>query len=126
MALITVIDDDLEFAKNLSRVLDEAGHDVSLLDTTHNAIRHLVRNKPHLVILDIMFPESPVAGFNLARRIRRRPEIRDLPIILLTGVNQEFPACDIDRGGTPVQDFIEKPVDRERLLKAVSRMAAGG
>lgn len=129
MARIKIIDDDVEFAENISTMLSEAGHEVSLLDTTDNAVQLLIKDKPDLVILDVMFPDNPVAGFDLARQIRSRCEIKDLPIILLTAVNQEFPmdfsADDTDPDWMPVQDFIEKPVDAKRLLEAVCKMLPG-
>jgi CheY-like chemotaxis protein len=126
MAKIKIIDDDVEFARNVSAMLGEAGHEVTLLDTTDNAIHLLIEDKPDLLLLDVMFPDNPAAGFDLARQIRRRREIKDLPIILLTGVNQEFPtdfsADDIDPAWMPVQDFVEKPADAKRLLRAVRKM----
>lgn len=129
MARIKMIDDDVEFAETVSALLKQAGHEVSLLDTTDNAVQILASDKPDLVILDVMFPANPVAGFDLARQIRRSRELKELPIILLTGVNQEFPmdfsAQDIDPDWMPVQDFVEKPVDSKRLLKAVDKMLSG-
>lgn len=128
MARIKLIDDDAEFAGNIAAILRTAGHDVSTLDTTEGAVQILAANKPDLVILDVMFPSNPVAGFDLAREIRRTRALKDLPVILLTGVNQEFPmgfsASDIDPDWMPVQDFVEKPVEAKLLLAAVSKMLA--
>jgi DNA-binding response OmpR family regulator len=126
VAHIKIIDDDVEYAKNVSTLLAKAGYKVSMLDTTDKAIEHLVRDRPDLLILDVMFPDNPAAGFDLTREIRRRRELKNLPIILLTGVNQEFPMDfspdDIDPDWMPVQDFVEKPANAERLLKAVRKM----
>ena len=126
MAKITIIDDDMEYAENLSAILRTDGHKTSILDTAENAVSALVKDRPDLVILDVMFPDNPAAGFDLARQVRRRWEIRDLPIILLTAVNQEFPidfsAKDIDPEWMPVQDFIEKPVKKEKLLRKVNAL----
>jgi len=104
-------------------MLEHEGYQVSYRDTTAGAVEELVRNRPDLLILDIMFPDSPCAGFDLAREIRRTPEVKDLPIILLTGLNQEFPMDfspgDIDDNWMPVQDFVEKPVDIQTLMKKI-------
>jgi DNA-binding response OmpR family regulator len=130
VARIKIIDDDVEFAENVAAVLKQAGHEVSMLDTTDRAIEVLVAAPPDLLILDLMFPGNPVAGFDLARQVRRRREIKGLPILMLTGVNQEFPmdfsAKDIDPDWMPVQDFIEKPPEPKRLLKAVQNLLAAG
>lgn len=126
MAKIRIIDDDVEFVKNTSAILIKEGHDVAVLYTTENAVQTLIDDTPDILILDVMFPDNPVAGFGLARQIRRRREIKDLPIILLTGVNQEFPmdfsADDIDPDWMPVQEFVEKPVNPSILIDRIQTM----
>ena len=126
MARIMIIDDDIEVADNTATLLRERGHEVSVLYTTEEAVRHVSEGKPELLILDVMFPENPVAGFDLARQVRRTKGIKETPIILLTGINQEFPmdfsGDDIDPDWMPVQDFMEKPVKVPALLKKVSRL----
>ena len=126
MASIKIIDDDVELAENLSLILEKQGYAVSTLDRTEGAVEDLVQNKPDLLILDIMFPENVSAGFDLARKIRQAREIKDLPVILLTEVNQKFPtdfsSADIDPDWMPVQDFVEKPVDIESLLTKIHHL----
>lgn len=126
MAKIWIVDDDEDIALNLASILKKEGHDVTLRDTTEGAVAALTKARPDLVILDVMFPESPVAGFDLARQVRQRREIKELPIILLTGVNQEFPmefsSKDIDPNWMPVQDFVEKPVTAKKLLSVVNKL----
>ena len=126
MARIKIIDDDVEFAENIATLLRDSGYEVSAMDTTLNAIDVLKDDMPDLLILDVMFPDNPAGGFDLARGIRRDPQIRDLPVILLTGVNQEFPmdftTHDIDPEWMPVQDLVEKPVAMTSLLASVRRL----
>jgi two-component system, OmpR family, response regulator RstA len=124
MARIMIIDDDTELADNTATLIRRQGHEVSVLYTTEDALRKVTGDKPDLVILDVMFPENIVAGFDLARQIRRAKATQDLPIILLTSVNQQFPmdfsAEDIDPAWMPVQDFVEKPVKLAVLLDKVN------
>ena len=126
MARIMIIDDDIELADNTALLMRQNGHEVITLYTTGDALRRIAEDQPELVILDVMFPDNPVAGFDLARQIRRTKAIKDLPIILLTGINQEFPmdfsAHDIDPDWMPVQDFMEKPVKMSALLDKVNRL----
>ena len=126
MARIKIIDDDVELAENLSLILEKEGYTVSTLDHTEGAVEDLVQSRPDLLILDVMFPENVAGGFDLARKIRQAPEIKDLPVILLTEVNQNFPtdfsADDIDPDWMPVQDFLEKPVDIEALRKKIDHL----
>jgi len=126
VAIIKIIDDDEEFAEDLSMVLKKEGHEVSVRDTTEGAIDELLEHKPDLLILDVMFPENPAGGFDLAREIRQTDRIKDLPIILLTAINQEFPmdfsSKDIDKEWMPVEDFAEKPVDIKEMLDKVKKI----
>ncbi len=130
MARIEIIDDDVELAENFSLVLKKEGHTVSIRDQAEGALEELLQNKPDLLILDVMFPENPAGGFDLARKIKQTEEIKDLPVILLTAINQEFPmdfsARDIDRDWMPVQDFIEKPINIPTLIEKVNEMLAEG
>ena len=123
MATIQIIDDDIDIAESIAALLEAGGHDTNILTDTDGAEDVLARNKPDLLVLDVMFPENPAAGFDLARRIRRREDIKNLPIILLTGINQDLPMNfsekDIDEDWMPVQHFIEKPVKPDELVKKV-------
>jgi CheY-like chemotaxis protein len=126
MALIKIIDDDEEFADNLSLILKNEGHSVEILTEIEGAVESLKEKTPDLLILDVMFPENPSAGFDLARKIRQSEEIKNLKIILLTGVNQEFPmdfsAKDIDPDWIPVQDFVDKSVEMPELLAKINKL----
>ena len=130
MARIKIIDDDVEFAENIATLLQGSGHEVTAMDTTVNALETLEAEQPDLVILDVMFPENPAGGFDLARRLRQNRRTRQLPVILLTGVNQEFPmdfsTHDIDPQWMPVEDLIEKPVAMSSLLDSVNRLLKAG
>lgn len=130
MASIWIIDDDVEFAENTAAILAGEGHAVHCLHTTDGAVEALVDAKPDILVLDVMFPDDAVAGIRFARRIRRTREIDTLPIILLTAVNQEFPAeCspdDADSPWMPVQAFVEKPVKKSALLRAIGDLLKAG
>lgn len=126
MAKIVIIDDDVECATNAAAILKSRNHQIIMLHSTDEAIEFLIRQKPDLLVLDVMFPNNPVAGFDLVREIRVHDVIKDLPIILLTSVNQEFPMGfsndDIDSDWMPIQQFLEKPAKSAELLKAVARL----
>ena len=128
MAKIMVIDDDVEHADDLAAMLKTADHAVATHDRIEGAIERLIEEKPDVLVLDVMFPEDASGGMSLAISIRKQEELKTLPIIMLTGVNQEFPLDlsekDIDPEWLPVQEFIEKPVDLQVLLKKVDELLA--
>ena len=126
MAKITIIDDDAEQAADVGAVLKTEGHSVDSITRMSGALEQLVQAPPDLLILDVMFPQNPSAGMELAIAIRQRPELERLPVILLTSVNQEFPLNlsnkDIDAAWLPIQEFMEKPIDPPKLLAAVDSL----
>lgn len=126
MAKLIVVDDDVELANNLTAQLESKGHSVTQYHKMEGTVASIAADPPELAILDVMFPDNPAAGFDLARAIRQNDKIKDLPIILLTGVNQHFPmdfsAKDIDPDWMPVQDFMEKPVNLDLLCEKISAM----
>ena len=123
MAKIRIIDDDVEQSALLSELLTRAGHVVSTYDRIDGAMESLEADKPDLLVLDVMFPENASGGLELAMKIRQNSTIRQLPIILLTNINKEFPIGfsnnDIDPKWMPVQGFLEKPVNNQQLLRKV-------
>ena len=123
MPKILIVDDDTELASMLAGVIESEGYEVDTIDSLDGARHALGSSRPDLLILDIMFPENPAGGFDLARELRRSEHTKALPIVLLTAVNQELPmdfsSKDIDDEWMPVQDFIEKPPDIAELMEKV-------
>lgn len=126
MTTIRIVDDDMEFSESLSAQLTREGYSVTTRDRLAGIVEDLAADRPDIVILDVMFPGNPAGGFDTARAIRENAATRDLPVILLTGVNQEFPmdfsADDVDPDWMPVQEFVEKPPEIKTLVKKIDRL----
>jgi len=123
MAYLLIVDDDVDFASAMAMVLKAAGYEVQNEFDTETALASIKKNRPELIILDVMFPKDAGAGFELARVLRKDTQLKNIPILMLTGVNSEFPMglgpCDIDDTWLPVTDFMNKPVDFDVLQKKV-------
>jgi len=127
MAYLMIVDDDEDFATAAATVLRGGGHEVDIEFDTGAAVQAMKQRLPDLVILDVMFPESNSAGFDLARALRHEhADLKHIPILMLTAVNARFPlgfsAMDIDDEWLPVADFLEKPVDLDALKGKVATM----
>ena len=124
MAYLLIIDDDEEFAGAVAAVLQSEGHEAAIEIDPDRALPRLQERRPDAIVLDVMFPENPSGGFELARKIRRNFDC--LPILMLTAVNQQFPLGfsnkDIDPNWLPVTEFLEKPVDFQVLRQKVAEL----
>ncbi len=127
MAYLLIVDDDADFANAVATVCRAMGHETQIVSTPGETLPRVAERQPDAVILDVMFPEDPAAGFQVARELRRQAP--DLPILMLTAVNQQFPLGfsnrDIDPKWLPVTDFVEKPVDFGVLQTRIERLLAG-
>jgi len=120
MAYLLIVDDDEDFASAAAHVLRAGGHEVATEFDTRSAVRSVEKRAPDVAILDVMFPEDPSAGFELARVIRHLNEkTRRMPILLLTAINTAAPlgfgADGAGTGESPVDGILEKPVDFDVL-----------
>jgi CheY-like chemotaxis protein len=123
---IFVIDDDRDMVESLTMVLSSSGYEVGATHQASDAVEKAKAAKPDLIILDVMFPENPSAGFELARKLHDDPATGKIPVVVLSAVNVRFnlgfSEKDRDESWLPVKHFIEKPIQPEKLLKTVSEI----
>ncbi len=128
MASILIVDDDLDIIDSLKMILEGSGHKVSVKTDPDNLVASVKQISPDLIILDIIFPEDPNAGFTAARALHKAEGVRDIPILLLSAVNQMskmsfgFSENDISEDFMPVKAFIEKPVEPAALISKVNEL----
>ena len=92
MSLIQIIEDE-EFIANIMRVnLEEAGHKVIMSSNGEVAYKDIKNNKPDLILLDLIMPNMD--GFEFLSKVKSNVEIKDIPIIVTSNLNQDE---DIDR-----------------------------
>lgn len=122
MAYLLIVDDDADFSAAVKTLCESDGHEATVEANPQAVLDQIKTRRPDALILDVMFPENPSAGFEIARSVRRQHP--DLPILMLTAVNQRFPlgfsSQDIDSTWLPVTEFIEKPVDFEALRTKIA------
>jgi len=116
-AAILIVDDSPTQAKLLELILSGEGYHVSVAQNGREAIDLIAVNRPGLVVSDILMPEMD--GFELCRRIRKTEEIKSIPIILLTSLND--PADVLRSLEAGANYFISKPYNKELLLSRVRR-----
>lgn len=128
MKKIYLIDDDRDIVESISMVLKANGFEVSAQNNDENVIENVSKYNPDLIILDVMFPENSSAGFDIARDLKRNNKLTNIPVIMLSAVNErgiymgQFTDKDIDESWLPVSKFLDKPVQPKELLLQVKSM----
>ena len=130
MARILIIDDDPDVVESLTLVLEASGHQVAVRYETGNLLEAVKEVHPDLIILDVVFPDDDQAGFKAARLLAGDEAVQDIPVLMLSAVNQlsnlgfSFSEKDISRDYLPVAGFLEKPVEPARLLAKIGELLA--
>jgi two-component system, OmpR family, phosphate regulon response regulator PhoB len=115
---ILIVEDEEALTLLLRYNLEAAGYDVDTVARGDEADVRFKERPPDLVILDWMLPG--LSGIELCRRLRTRPETRQLPIIMLTARGEESERV---RGlSTGADDYIVKPFSVPELLARVTAL----
>ncbi len=122
---VLVVEDEDALSALLHYNLDKEGYQVSVAADGEEALVVVDETPPDLVVLDWMLPK--VSGVEVCRRLRARPETRNMPIIMLTARGEE---SDRIRGlDTGADDYIVKPFSMHELaarIRAVLRRIRPG
>lgn len=121
MKMVLVVDDDPDARDYLSTVLEDDGIEVSTACDGTEAITSLEEAVPDLVSLDITMPEK--SGVTVYRTLREDERFKHIPVIITTGVSDDFKAFISNRRQVPPPDgYINKPVDAEQFVKVVRKL----
>lgn len=114
-ATILVVDDEEEARRLLASLLSHKGYHTIFAVNGREALEAVEREKPDLVVLDIMMPEMP--GLAALQAIRERYHTAELPVILLTALGD---SKDVVRGlELGANDYLGKPIDTAELAARV-------
>lgn len=120
---VLVVDDIPDILKLLDATLQFKGFRVVTATNGVEALEAIERERPALVIADILMPKMD--GFSLLHRIRLDPETRKIPVVFLSATYVAAEDKDFARA-LGVTRFIEKPVDWEKFLPLISEILAEG
>ena len=114
---IIVIDDEPDTVTFLTTLLEDNGYiTVSSFDG-QEGIEKTRSEQPDLILLDITMPEK--SGVKFYREVREDPELNKIPVIIVTGISQDFEKfISTRRQIPPPNGYINKPVDKKELLEA--------
>jgi CheY-like chemotaxis protein len=122
---ILIIDDDEDICLAIKTLLESRGYKAETASTKEEGLEKFLSIKPDLAILDVMMA-SWQDGFELSRQLKKDPELKDTPILMLTGVENktgfEFKSAAGDDEWLPVEGFLDKPVEPDVLLAEVEKL----
>ncbi len=120
---ILLVDDDVEFVEGVKTLLEAQGCEVYTAHSGAAGIEKARAVLPHLLILDVMMT-TDTDGIETSRKIQSMPELKGLPVILMTGIRKALSlpfGIEPDSDWLPVRAVLEKPVPPEKLLEEVAR-----
>jgi CheY-like chemotaxis protein len=126
---LLLVDDDADFLELNATALDAAGFQTVCAYSQEEALRLIARTRIDAAILDVMM-ESHDAGFRLARSLRQNSRTKQIPIVLLTCINEHnrarklYTFSDLDRDETwlPVDRILEKPCAPSKLVSVLKEL----
>ncbi len=114
-ARVLIADDNADMRSYLSRLLGERW-EVATAANGDAALQSIRRHKPDLVLTDVMMPE--LDGFGLLRELRADPQLRSLPVILLSArAGEDARVEGLDAGA---DDYLTKPFSARELIARVN------
>ncbi|NQT71586.1 MAG: response regulator [Chloroflexi bacterium] len=121
-AKILLVDDDPDLVEATSIVL-RTKYEVITATEGEEGIRKAREENPDLIILDVIMPVKD--GFTAAEQLKKDPQLSEIPIIMLTSYAERKGETNIpaSKGMTlEAEDYIEKPVKPDELLKRVEEL----
>ncbi|HDS85257.1 MAG TPA: response regulator [Phycisphaerales bacterium] len=115
---VLVVDDNLHNLELILAYLEDLDCRTVAAEGGLQALEIVRNDPPDLILLDVMMPK--ISGFEVCRKLKSNPETADIPIIMVTALNE---IGDIERAiqcGT--DDFISKPINKWELLTRVKTM----
>ena len=118
---IIIIDDEPDIVTFLTTLLEDNGYATISARDGQEGLEKTRGEHPELVLLDVTMPEK--SGVRCYREMRSDPELKSIPVVIVTGVAKEFKDFISTRRQVPPPDgFIAKPIEKQELLDIVARL----
>ena len=122
---LLMIDDDPDFVEAVVPILENAGYEVDAKYNPDEGFKALQTGVYDLLLLDVLMGRG-AEGIMIARKIGNDEQLRDTPILIITGMREQiaflFPGQPVHPSFVPVDELIEKPVEPDLLLEKISTL----
>jgi two-component system, OmpR family, alkaline phosphatase synthesis response regulator PhoP len=115
---ILIADDEPNIVISLEYLMKRAGYEVSIARDGQEAIDAIRRERPRLVLLDVMMPKK--SGFDVCQELRADEALKDTLVLMLTAKGRD---TDVDKGlGVGADAYMTKPFSTKELVAKVAQM----
>jgi len=117
---ILVVDDDPDLVESITMKLESNNFRVTRAYDGIEAWEKIKEEPPELIILDVMMPRKN--GYETCKEIKKDDQYKNITVLLLTAVGDAVRTTNythMDGKTTPADDFIEKPIDLDKLMEIV-------
>ena len=119
---ILIADDEPNIVISLEYLMQREGYMVSVARDGEEAIAAILRDRPALVLLDVMMPKK--SGFEVCQEVRANDAVRDTLILMLSAKGRD---TDLAKGlGLGADAYMTKPFSTKELVLKVRQMLEGG
>jgi len=122
---LLIIDDDPDFVAGIKTILETADYQVDASYNPKDGFQALQSKRYDLLLLDIMMGRG-AEGVALARKIRKDPKLKEMPVLIITGLREQiaflFPGQPVHPHFVETDELLEKPVEPKLLLDKVSAL----
>jgi CheY-like chemotaxis protein len=115
---LLLADDSITIRKVVGIIFANEDYSLSLLDNGNEALEKAREIKPDIILADVLMPGK--SGYEVCEEIRRDPDLKDTPLLLLTGAFEPFDEEKAKECGS--DDFLSKPFESQQLLEKVNRL----
>ena len=124
-AKILVVDDDIDYVESTAAILEARGYEVIGAYDGKEGLEKAKSELPQLIIIDLMM-STINEGYGFCLEIRKDERFKEVPLLMISSAHQTevFKGLDFvpDDIWFPIDTFLDKPVDRDTLLRYVSRL----
>jgi CheY-like chemotaxis protein len=119
MKRILVVDDDRDFIKITRIILESGNYEVLTAGNGEQALEVMRRDKPDLVLLDIMMSYI-LDGLDVRREMAQDERLRDIPVIMVTSLTGKHARSSLPSDEyIPESEWLHKPIDPDTLLQLI-------
>jgi CheY-like chemotaxis protein len=120
---ILIVDDEPDVCTYISTLLEDHGYTTISAKDGEEALGKLQAVSPALITLDISMPEK--SGVRLYREIKEDPRWKKIPIIIITGISDDFQKfISTRRQVPPPEGYLSKPINPEEILELIQKLTS--